>query len=56
MSKWFHYLAWRMHRVLTAAWTVRDSYYFVVDGALYVMHTNGSDKPYEWTWTLVMHQ
>lgn len=53
--KWWHIFLWRSQRILESAWTARDKYYFVVDGTLYVMTTNGSDKPCEWTWSLVTH-
>ena len=55
MRKWWHILMWRSQRILSSAWTYRDKHYFVVDGALYVMMTNGSTNPWEWTWHLVTH-
>lgn len=54
-AKWYHLLLWKTQRVVSAAWTFRDSHYFVVEGNLYVMHTHGSINPPEWTWTLVKY-
>jgi hypothetical protein len=55
LRKWWHSLIYRSHRTLLASWTWHDKHYFVVDGALYLMQTQGSDKPYEWVWTLVTY-
>ena len=55
LKKWYHTLIWRSHRVFDAAWQTRDSHYFVIDGALYVMHTNGSHHPTDWIWNLVTY-
>ena len=55
IKKWYYRLLWRSHRVLEAAWTTRDKHYFVIEGSLYVMHTNGSPRPSDWVWELVTY-
>jgi hypothetical protein len=55
IAKWWHKLWWRSHQTIVAAWTFRDKHYFVVDGALYLLVTNGSRNPGDWMWTLVTY-
>jgi hypothetical protein len=55
IRNWFHAFIWRSWRIVDAAWTMRDIHYFVIQGDLYAMHTNGSPQPYDWTWELVQH-
>jgi hypothetical protein len=55
LRQWWYRLMWRSYRTILATWEWRDKHYFVVNGALYLLQTNGSDQPGDWVWQLVTY-
>lgn len=53
IRQWWHWLAWRSQRAFQSAFTIRDKHYFVIDGALYLLVTEGSRNPVDWYWVMV---
>ena len=55
IQQYWHCFFWGLGRVAVNMLTVRGRYYFVVDGILYLVDTEGSTLPYEWKWTEVRY-